>query len=422
MTSEAETQLLVAVVECVDPAVIRENNKLRKIRIYQHDALKFESPSRLNDEGGDGRGGGDQLLKDTSSFYSAFTEFTVRGVILEKIGAGAARDVEEDENSNDERRRKIKSAKVELYDAHSCKFVVITESSSRTIVDRFGTRFRCNVSDLIWSSSSIVEMEEENKITNPLGDDAKEEDKPPLLTIMGRYFPYDPINGMDFAGKKICVNEIQNNQVDGTGLNVWDAAILLARYLELFPEKVCSKSVLELGSGCGLVGIAAGLLGAKEVVLTDLEYSLPLMEDNVQRNIKQVRESNCETITCRMCDWFDPTSLDTFGFSSSSKKAVVSNVVKEEESSLSLFPDVILIADCVWLEELVDPLLRTLDALAGFGTKVIVSYQRRGKDTHDKFWSGLHNTFGSVLDVDADKIFSYGLDKPNIFYLLECEK
>lgn len=231
MTSEAETQLLVAVVECVDPAVIRENNKLRKIRIYQHDALKFESPSRLNDEGGDGRGGGDQLLKDTSSFYSAFTEFTVRGVILEKIGAGAARDVEEDENNNDERRRKIKSAKVELYDAHSCKFVVITESSSRTIVDRFGTRFRCNVSDLIWSSSSIVEMEEENKITNPLGDDAKEEDKPPLLTIMGRYFPYDPINGMDFAGKKICVNEIQNNQVDGTGLNVWDAAILLWVYI-----------------------------------------------------------------------------------------------------------------------------------------------------------------------------------------------
>ena len=35
---------------------------------------------------------------------------------------------------------------------------------------------------------------------------------------------------------------------------VWDSAIVLAKYLEKWPETVVGKQCIELGAGCGLAG------------------------------------------------------------------------------------------------------------------------------------------------------------------------
>ena len=53
----------------------------------------------------------------------------------------------------------------------------------------------------------------------------------------------------------------------------WDGAIVLAKYLETFPDTVRNKNVLELGAGTGVAGMAASLLGAKNVLLTGREHS-----------------------------------------------------------------------------------------------------------------------------------------------------
>ena len=73
-----------------------------------------------------------------------------------------------------------------------------------------------------------------------------------------RFYPFDD-NGIPFAGSTLIIKEMKNlpNAAEdgGTGLNVWDGSLLLARYLEKRPEIVRNKKVvLELGSGCGLVG------------------------------------------------------------------------------------------------------------------------------------------------------------------------
>lgn len=44
---------------------------------------------------------------------------------------------------------------------------------------------------------------------------------------------------------------------DGLGARVWLVAHLLARQLARTPWLVAGKHVLELGAGCGVVGIAA---------------------------------------------------------------------------------------------------------------------------------------------------------------------
>lgn len=68
---------------------------------------------------------------------------------------------------------------------------------------------------------------------------------------------------------------------NGTGSSVWDAAIVLAKFLEL-SGKARDCAVLELGAGTGLCGLVASALGARSVVLTDLQACLPLLRDNAQ--------------------------------------------------------------------------------------------------------------------------------------------
>lgn len=57
---------------------------------------------------------------------------------------------------------------------------------------------------------------------------------------------------------------------------MWDSSIVFAKYMEHNPQLFCSsdisgKTVLELGSGCGLAGLSFMVKGA-EVTLTDLPH------------------------------------------------------------------------------------------------------------------------------------------------------
>lgn len=73
----------------------------------------------------------------------------------------------------------------------------------------------------------------------------------------------------------------------GHGAVVWDSSVVFAKYMEVNssdfePSKMSSKKVLELGSGCGLAGIAFMLRGAS-VTMTDMvKVTSTLTERNAQ--------------------------------------------------------------------------------------------------------------------------------------------
>ncbi|KYQ90986.1 hypothetical protein DLAC_07875 [Tieghemostelium lacteum] len=80
--------------------------------------------------------------------------------------------------------------------------------------------------------------------------------------------------------KELYIREMSIIQ-GGIGCAIWDAAIILSRWIYAHPEAFTNKSVLELGSGVGLPGILSSYY-ANDVTLTD--YLEPLI-DNLKYNV-----------------------------------------------------------------------------------------------------------------------------------------
>ena len=324
----------------------------------------------------------------------SYTGEELQGEILSKISGPRA--------SGDDDGKDMQEW-VEIYENERQCFVSLRDDDlcHVNIAPRFGRLVRCNAylhSDACNTPSSTATCQSTCR-----SDETQQQKQTPPLAIMGRYFHYDQ-NGLDFCGKQLVIKERSNElEEDGTGLNIWDGAILLAKYLELHSNVIKGKRVLELGSGPGFVGIAAGFAGASDVVLTDLQYCLPLMEENVQRNMSAAKSSGCEGMDCRVLDWFRPPShLSQLGF-------------KSDQA-----PDVVLIADCVWLEELVGPLIQTIQQIMHLSApaepNVIISYQRRGKGAHEAFMAGLQGTFDTIEEIGDDA----ELNKPDVMHIFEC--
>lgn len=89
---------------------------------------------------------------------------------------------------------------------------------------------------------------------------------------------------------------------DTTGLSIWSASLVLARWLKTISWD--EKRVLELGSGCGVPGlaVAASTPSPSRVYVTDLN---PATVENLEHNIRLNLLQNTEAM--RM-DWGDKTT------------------------------------------------------------------------------------------------------------------
>ncbi|KAG8126701.1 hypothetical protein E2320_021975 [Naja naja] len=109
----------------------------------------------------------------------------------------------------------------------------------------------------------------------------------------------------------------------GTGSVVWDAALVLARFLEKSAAQteqsggspvglLRHKAALELGAGTGLVGLVAASLGAN-VIVTDLEEVQDLLKMNIENNQHLVSGSiQAKSLEPLIKTLRDLAGLDTF--------------------------------------------------------------------------------------------------------------
>ena len=224
------------------------------------------------------------------------------------------------------------------------------------------------------------------------------------LALPGRVFANDLSNGYSIRGKGFLHIKEKHNQENATAFTVWDGGLLLADYLQACPTVVRGKNVLELGAGVGLVGLTAAALGAEQVTLTDLAEAVPMLLENVTINRSLWESAGCMRVLCSPLNWFHPDPLP-------SPAAVVNRGW-----------EVILLADCVWILDLVMPLLQTLRELVGQARtcghleqfELLISYQRRGHHAHEAFWDGI----ATIFDVEELCAADHSVVLPNPKLLL----
>jgi len=186
--------------------------------------------------------------------------------------------------------------------------------------------------------------------------------------------------------KKIYLEQQQVIDVNTIGKTVWDAAPVLVKYWQLKKESFKNKNILELGSGTGLVGICAAILGGN-VIATDYEDSvLNLLKRNAENNSKTFEYTYIKTVE-------DLNQL--FGKENCLyiEKLVWGSDIPDSIKNIKF--DIILGSDLIYYPYLLKKLLPTIQNVTQKNTEIIFSYElhcERGADTF----------FNNVKDIGYD--------------------
>lgn len=105
---------------------------------------------------------------------------------------------------------------------------------------------------------------------------------------------------------------------------------------------------MELGAGTGVVGLIAASCGA-HVCCTDLPEVVPLIELNKTSNQYMITG----TFAAATLKW------------------------GQDVSAFQPCPDLVLVADCIYYEESLEPLVSTLCDLSNENTTILISYEER---------------------------------------------
>jgi len=229
------------------------------------------------------------------------------------------------------------------------------------------------------------------------------------MMIEGPAFPsidFDPAGKgprLTIAGHPLLLDQSQDvgegeAHTVQTAKRVWDCAVVLAKFLEhrndLEPAFLQGRTVVELGAGTGIAGIAAGYLGG-EVTITDVAAVVGALEHNAGLNPAAVAR-----VSAAALDWLDARSWE--------------KVRGRHPGGI----DVVLGADIVWVHELIGPMVRTMRDLCGEGTVVYFAYQSRSSRGDEVLFAALReNGFGWEKLPEAELHPEYRSAKIDIYVM-----
>lgn len=158
---------------------------------------------------------------------------------------------------------------------------------------------------------------------------------------------------------------LQEDLKNGCGGQLWPAGMTLAKYMLKYHRGLRKKSIVELGAGGGLVGlaVASGCLADDngKLLITDQIPMLSLMQKNIALNALDAK------VEAAIYDW----GTD------------VPDAVKAKTSRIGQqplhHPDIVLAADCVYFEPAFPLLLQTLTDLVGPNTTCYFCFKKRRK-------------------------------------------
>ncbi|KAJ1664467.1 hypothetical protein EV178_004079 [Coemansia sp. RSA 1646] len=187
---------------------------------------------------------------------------------------------------------------------------------------------------------------------------------------------------------------IQNPNINGelgqTGGVLWNSSVILS---EFFAQRsawdgdgkldVGKTNIVELGSGCGLVGLVLHQLGARRVALTDQQRMIKVLNKNIEacrvsrpKKQKGTADHLSEVYATEYLWGRPPEDMQ---------------IIKEPV-------DMVVVSDCVYHESVAPLLVRTLEDLCrsrtdGVPTVVVIGQELRSDLVHQAFIERLLRTF-----------------------------
>jgi predicted nicotinamide N-methyase len=192
----------------------------------------------------------------------------------------------------------------------------------------------------------------------PTGDWFAETAIEPITTISISPHARAPIPAYQSTRDSNLVLNVVVDPQAGIAFQLWPAAHVMCRWLESQPTSFLSgKKIIELGAGCGLVGLlcASNAFDASMVTITDLPNVIPHINANIDANVGV--------------------------FLSRDKVNAAALAWGQEDTWKHDFPtgsyDIILLSDCLYWESLFEPLLKTLLQLTNAETTVLMCQRHR---------------------------------------------
>ena len=164
--------------------------------------------------------------------------------------------------------------------------------------------------------------------------------------------------------------------------------------IQIDPDSICTNqlSFSELGSGTGIVGLAAGLLGA-EVIMTDLPIYIPQIQASIECNNRKFKYE----VSSEALDWEENLS---------------------NHKLLRRKPDFLLLSDCIYYEQSLNPLVNTIKRLTDVGSMVLLSYERRPEK------SELYVEFFNLIESEYTNEILFETESPygNSVFVMKLRK
>lgn len=132
----------------------------------------------------------------------------------------------------------------------------------------------------------------------------------------------------------------------------------MLEYFKSHQEIIKNKKCLEISGGCGLISMGISLLGASEVICTELD---DILQSNTKKNIENNKStSQFENVKLEPLDWRSKEDLDR---------------ITKNYSDI----DIIIACECLYVEAPFEPFLNTLIKLGKKFPKseIIFSYKKR---------------------------------------------
>ncbi|KAI8904394.1 putative methyltransferase-domain-containing protein [Gorgonomyces haynaldii] len=188
---------------------------------------------------------------------------------------------------------------------------------------------------------------------------------------------------LEIDGHALSVQMEPNGEL-GTGSTVWDCAVVLSKYFER--SKPNAQSVLELGSGTGLLGLVLQhLLPEAHITLTDQEKLLKLLKTNVPgASVQELSWGNDSHLKALKKDY-----------------------------------DLIVFSDLIAWPELYQDLVKSLEFLATSNTRIVFASERRDFEKEVEFYRLLSRsfTFRDIKPEQLDPIY-----QSDDIYVFEANK